>query len=157
MCVVCGKPIVKHPSHLLGFPILQEPGHFGIQLSELAEGGADVSVKVLVLLILVIEYSFVLLPFLHTADLWVLSVRRGSLMTAGGEIKYIYIYQRRESFKPEDFFLLCIDVNSHDIVCNDAHFGSVFRCSVRSLVDLRSECVLGDVVFAQRLIHFISE
>lgn len=90
---VCGlwKPIVKHPSHLLGFPILQEPGHFGIQLSELAEGGADVSVKVLVLLILVIEYSFVLLPFLHTADLWVLSVRRGSLMTAGGEIKYIYI------------------------------------------------------------------
>lgn len=72
------RPIVKHPSHLLGFPILQELGHFGIQLLELAEGCADVSVKVLVLWILVIEYSFVLLPFLHTVDLWVLSVRKGN-------------------------------------------------------------------------------
>lgn len=87
--MVLWKLAVKHPSHLPAFPILQEQGHLGIQLSELAEGGADVSVKVLVLLILVIENSFVLLPFLHTADLRILSVRKGRLMTAGGEIKYI--------------------------------------------------------------------
>lgn len=72
--MVCGK-FVKHPSHLLGFSISEEPCHCGIQLSELIEGGADVSVKVLVFLKLVIENSFVLFPFFHTADLWILSVK----------------------------------------------------------------------------------
>lgn len=73
--MVCGK-CVTHPSHLSGFSISEEPRHRGIQLSELIEGGADVSVKVLVFLKLVVENSFVLFPFFHTADLWILSVRK---------------------------------------------------------------------------------
>lgn len=69
------KKLVLHPSHLLAFSISEESSHRGIQLSELTERGADVSVEVFVFLKLVIENSFVLFPFFHTADLWILSVR----------------------------------------------------------------------------------
>lgn len=66
--------VIIHPSHLIGFSIFEELCHCGIQLSELIEGGADVFVEVLVFLILVIENSFVLFPFFHTGDLWILSI-----------------------------------------------------------------------------------
>ena len=67
---------VLHPSHLWAFSLSEELSHRSIQLSELTERGADVSVEVLVFLKLVIENSFVLFPFFHTADLWILSVRK---------------------------------------------------------------------------------
>lgn len=68
------KKLVLHPSHLWASSISGESSHRSVQLSELTEGGADVSVEVLVFLELVIENSFVLFPFFHTADLWILSV-----------------------------------------------------------------------------------
>lgn len=60
----------------MGFSFSEESCHRGVQLSELIEGGAEVSVKVLVFPILVIENSFVLFPFFHAADLWILSIGR---------------------------------------------------------------------------------
>lgn len=68
-----GNGLVK-VAHLLAFSLSGKLCHGGVQLSELLEGGADVSVKVLVFLILVIENRFVLFPFFHTADLWILSI-----------------------------------------------------------------------------------
>lgn len=55
-----------------------------------------------------------------------------------------------------------LNVHSHDVVCDDVHFGSVFRrCgSVQTdwaLMDLRGEWISIDTIFAQRLIHFILE
>lgn len=67
--------MLKHPSHLLGFSLSEEPGHGCVQLCELAEGGADVAVEVLVFLILVIENSSILVPFFHAADLRILAVK----------------------------------------------------------------------------------
>ena len=66
------KWIPMHPAHLLAFSISEESSHHAIQLSEFIQGVADISVKVLVLPILVIENSFVLFPFFHTVDFWIL-------------------------------------------------------------------------------------
>lgn len=60
------------PPHLLAFSISEESCHHAIQLSEFIQGGAYIFMKFLVFLILVIENSFVLFPFFHTADLWIL-------------------------------------------------------------------------------------
>lgn len=66
---------VQHPSHLLAFTLSEQPVHGCIQFCELTECVADVPVKVLVLLILVVENGPILFPFFHTADLWVFAVR----------------------------------------------------------------------------------
>lgn len=59
-------------THLMTIAIFEEFSHHGIQLSELHEGGTDIFVKVLVLLILVVEDSFVFLPILQRGDFWIL-------------------------------------------------------------------------------------
>lgn len=62
----------------MAFSISEKLCHHGIQVSELPKSVADVSVKVLVLLILVIENSSVLFSFFHTADLWIFPTQRES-------------------------------------------------------------------------------
>lgn len=53
-----------------------------------------------------------------------------------------------------------LNVHSHDVVCDDVHFGGVFRRPVQTdwiLMDLRGERILIVTIFTQRLIHFIFE
>lgn len=64
--------VVDETTHLMTVAIFEEFTHHGIQLSELHEGVTDVFVKVLVLLILVVEDSFVFLPILQRGDFWIL-------------------------------------------------------------------------------------
>ncbi len=107
-------------SHLLGFALFEELCHRGIQLPELAKHGADVFVKVFVLLILVIENCSVLFPFLSGADLWIFSI--GRIL---GKINYL---------------ILCVCVcvrwsQVHHIVCithkDRGWFFSLTWCSLR--------------------------
>ncbi len=63
----------------------------------------------------------------------------------------------------EQSFVKCsLNVHSHDVVCDDVYFGSVFRrCgSVQTdwlLMDLGVEWISIDTIFTQRLIYFIPE
>lgn len=66
----------RYESHLFATCLSGESLHHEIQLSELTQSSTDVSVKVFVFLILIIENCFVLFPFLHTADLWILATER---------------------------------------------------------------------------------
>lgn len=89
---VCIQKVINYhlggwyTSHLRAVCFSGESFHHGIQLSELAESNADVSVKVFVFLVLIIENSFVFLPFLHTADLWILATEKKAVMI----LQYLY-------------------------------------------------------------------
>lgn len=101
----------RYESHLFATCLSGESLHHEIQLSELTQSSTDVSVKVFVFLILIIENCFVLFPFLHTADLWILATERRHT------VKLILCMFRTNGV------IQLINVNLHEVVCNDVHFG----------------------------------
>ena len=148
-----------NPSHLVALSLSEDSCHHGVQLSELTQRGADVSVKVFVFLILVTENCFVLLPFFHRTDLWILPTERSGITWGQQQtIKYIWRVWKIE-FNVHRMYIVALNVHSHDVVCDDECFGSR-RVSLQTdwvLVDLRDTCTWTDMVFILRFIHFILE
>lgn len=146
-------------SHLLPLAVPEELWHHHIQLSELVEGGDNVSVKVFVFLILVIENSFVLFPFFHTADLWIFSSREDFKQDWSQFVFSVSVLQS-ESLQNISFRYSYPYFHSHDVVSDDLYFGDVFRCSVQTdwiLVALGFGNIWTHIIVIPRLIRFISE
>lgn len=116
-----------YESHLFAICLSGESFHHEIQLSELTQSSTDVSVKVFVFLILIIENCFVLFPFLHTADLWILATERRHTVK---RILCIFLYvvmflqyiNNTNKYRTNGV-IQHVNVNLHDVVCNDVHFG----------------------------------
>lgn len=137
-------------SYLSAFSISDESCHDSIQLTELTQGGTDVFVKLFVLLILIIEHSFVLFPFFHTADLWVLPAATDKTAKLSNR------HSNGQSCR-------CLQiVGSHDIVCNDVHFGDAARrrgfvLTVGASLEVRGEHLLLVLTFVSSRVAFSLE
>lgn len=117
----------RYESHLFASCLSGESFHHEIQLSELTQSSSDVSVKVFVFLILIIENCFVLFPILHTADLWILATeRRHTVKLILGIFLYVVMFLQHmvgtNKYRTNGV-IRHINVNLHDVVCNDVHFG----------------------------------